>query len=103
MEVVEESYCLHSRSWKEYDKTKVHLNNALELLSEAYEGGDTSNVVVNNLAAVLLDLFRDTEALALLKRHQPECSQYCQNYAIALAKQEISDTKRNTKVESVCI
>lgn len=91
MDVAENSYLLHSKAWNEHDKTKTHLADAYSLLNAAYEGGDSSNLVVNNLAAVLLDLYRDEEALSLLKRHNPECNEYCLNFAIAVVKQKSSD------------
>lgn len=40
---------------------------------------------MNNYAAVLLDLGRNAEALALLKTSTAEISEYCSNYAIAIA------------------
>jgi hypothetical protein len=91
MNVPEESYLLHVKAWREYDKTKSHLNSAYSLLLEAYEGGDQSSVVINNLAAVLLDMYRDKEALDFIKEHKPECKEFCLNYAIALVKQNVSD------------
>ena len=43
-------------------------------------------MLINNYAAVLLDLHRDSEALDLLRQYSPEFSEYCSNYAIAIAK-----------------
>ncbi len=97
MDVSKESYLLHSKAWTEYDKSKAYLKSAFEILMGAYKNGEQSNVVVNNLAAVLLDLYRDDEALHLLKNHKPECSEYCLNYAIALAKQNIADVNEVRK------
>lgn len=91
MNVSEESYLLHSRAWGDSDKTKSHLYDAYLLLHKAYESGDKSNVVINNLAAVLLDMYRDKEALDFIKGHKPECEEFCLNYAIALVKQNESD------------
>lgn len=97
MELAKESYRIHSLAWKEYDKTKDHLSNALSLLSGAYENGDRDNVVVNNLAAVLLDSYQDEKALEVLKVHKPECAEFCLNYAIAIAKTNLADIEEIRK------
>lgn len=56
------------------------------MLQQAYESGKSSPLFINNYAAVLLDLNRDSEALKLLQQYQPAFAEYCSNYAIALAK-----------------
>lgn len=56
------------------------------MLKQAYESGENSPLLINNYAAVLLDLNRDSEALKLLQQNQPAFAEYCSNYAIALSK-----------------
>jgi predicted Zn-dependent protease len=86
VDVIHESSKLHVEAWSDYDKYVRCLTSAAELLQAAYESGDHRTLLVNNYAAVLLDLHRDDEALNLLQRYEPEFSQYCSNYAIAIAK-----------------
>lgn len=86
MDIIVESYRLHEMAWKPGADYKNYLNQALLLLQTAYGDGDCRQLVINNLAAVLLNLHRNKEALDLLNQYQPECSTYCLNFAIAIAK-----------------
>lgn len=85
MGVIEESARLHSEAWGS-GKSSDYLIRALNLLKSEYESGNESNIVVNNYAATLLNLHKNSEALALLRLGEPEISEYCSNYAIAIAK-----------------
>jgi len=56
------------------------------LLNTAYDTDKNNSLLINNYAAILLDLHRDSKALELLKKGCPEFSEYCFNFAIAIAK-----------------
>lgn len=86
MDPIAESYRLHNLAWQRGDDYEARLLEALVILQSAYEAGDRRHLLINNYAAVLLDLNRNQEALDLLKRYQPESSAFCANYAIAIAK-----------------
>jgi len=79
---------LHRRAWSDYSKYSEYLEKAISLCEEEYRAGERSSLFINNYAALLLDLHRDAEALRLLKGKTPEFSEYCSNYAIAIAKSE---------------
>ncbi|MBY6034995.1 hypothetical protein KUV59_17610 [Marinobacter daepoensis] len=86
MDVIAESAKLHSQAWSDQSRFTECLEQAAGLLKQAYESGDTSSLLVNNYAAVLLDLHRDFDALELLRLCDPDFSEFCANYAIAVAK-----------------
>ncbi|WP_160151546.1 hypothetical protein [Microbulbifer sp. ALW1] len=77
---------LHRNAWSDYSKYTEYLEKAISLCEVEYEAGERSLLFINNYAALLLDLHRDAEALRLLKDQTPEFSEYCSNYAIAIAK-----------------
>ncbi|WP_431474394.1 hypothetical protein RVM24_16210 [Marinobacter sp. KM021] len=86
MDVIEKSVKLHCQAWNDHTRFTDCLEQAAVLLKQAFESGGSSPLLINNYAAVLLDLHRDSEALDLLRQHPPEFSEYCSNYAIAIAK-----------------
>ena len=86
MSVIEETRKLHRKAWSNYDDFTVSLEEAVLMCQAAYENGENLPLFINNYAAVLLDLHRDDEALDLLKNRDPTFSEYCSNYAIAIAK-----------------
>ena len=86
MSVIEDTKELHRKAWTNYDYFTDSLEQAVSICQAAYENGENSPLFINNYAAVLLDLHRDDEALDLLKNSDPTFSEYCSNYAIAIAK-----------------
>ena len=86
MNIVEESLRLHRESWNDQDNYLGHLKAAENLLRTAYEGGNRDPLIVNNLAAILLDQNKNIEALLLMKENPFDFSEYCSNRAIAIAK-----------------
>jgi predicted Zn-dependent protease len=86
LDIISEAYKLHEMAWQPKADYQSCLEQSWFLFKKAYEEGNHANLVVNNYAAVLLNLHRNTEALELLKQYEPECSEYCSNYAIAVAK-----------------
>jgi predicted Zn-dependent protease len=103
MDPIPESCRLHNLAWQAGEDYEARLLEALAILQRAYDGGDSRHLVINNYAAVLLDLQRNQEALDLLKKYQPESSAFCANYAIAIAKTlyRIQDIRRwNTEAKN---
>ncbi|HEY0924256.1 hypothetical protein [Rheinheimera pacifica] len=86
MNIIEETLKLHSQAWRDHSQFTECLEKAARLLQQVYESGAVDSLIVNNYAAVLLDLHRDAEARELLQAHSPEFSEFCSNYAIAIAK-----------------
>ncbi|TBR43551.1 hypothetical protein CBF23_005080 [Marinomonas agarivorans] len=86
MSVIEEVKTLHRKAWCNDDDFTKLLEKAVLLCEVAYKDRERSPLFINNYAAVLLDLHRDDEALVLLKNSKPIFSEYCSNYAIAIAK-----------------
>ncbi|TGG95604.1 hypothetical protein E4656_04105 [Natronospirillum operosum] len=86
MNVIEESIRLHDLAWRDHSRFAEHLEQAAKLLRAEYEDGERDSLLINNYAAVLLDLHRDAEALALLQSSVPDCAEHCLNTAIAIAK-----------------
>ncbi|USH05160.1 hypothetical protein K6Q96_18235 [Grimontia kaedaensis] len=86
MSIIEETRELHRKAWSNYDDFTDSLEKAVSICKAAYENGENSPLFINNYAAVLLDLHRDEEALNLLEISDPVFSEYCSNYAIAIAK-----------------
>jgi hypothetical protein len=86
MDPITESYRLHQLVWEAGGDYESCMREALAVLQAAYKAGDDRHLMINNYAAVLLNLHRNQEALDLLKKYQPESSAYCENYAIAIAK-----------------
>lgn len=86
MNVIKEINKLHRQAWGQLEDSNVPLEQAASLAKSAHEKGENSPLFINNYAAVLLDLHRDKEALDLLKSSDPVFSEYCLNYAIAVAK-----------------
>lgn len=86
MNVIKEINKLHRQAWRQLEDSTGPLEKAASLAKSAYEKGENSPLFINNYAAVLLDLHRNNEALALLKSGEPVFSEYCLNHAIAIAK-----------------
>ncbi|WP_086932872.1 hypothetical protein [Agarilytica rhodophyticola] len=86
MNVVDESVKLYREAWSDHSKFTELLEEAAHLLKDAIDSGEDDPLLLSNYSAVLLDLQRDTEALDILKQRTPMFSEYCSNYAIAIAK-----------------
>lgn len=86
VDVIAESYRLHELAWGAGADYEKYMQQAFSILKKAYDNDDHRHLIINNYAGVLLNLHRNREALDLLKQYQPECSTYCLNYAIAIAK-----------------
>lgn len=86
IDIIAESYRLHELAWGAGTDHEKYMQQAFSILKNAYEDGDRRHLIINNYAAVLLNLHCNHEALNLLKQYQPQCSAYCLNYAIAIAK-----------------
>lgn len=86
MDVVVESYNLYERALKKGEDSQKLLGLALSLLKKEYDAGNRQGVIVNNYAAIMLDLQMNKSALKMLSENTPECSEYCSNLAIAMAK-----------------
>lgn len=96
MDPIAESFRIHRLAFQSGEDYELRMREALVILQNAYEAGDCRHLLINNYAAVLLDLQRNQEALDLLQKYQPESSAYCENYAIAIAKTcyRIEDIRR---------
>lgn len=86
MDVISESSKYYSEAWSKGANYELCLQKALDLLRTAYLEGDKRSAVVNNYAAVLLDLNMNRAALDILISNDPQCAEFCSNYAIALMK-----------------
>jgi len=86
MSIEEKIRELHQKAWSKRDEFTSSLEEAIALCEVAYENGENTPLFINNYAVALLDLHRDQEALDLLKNYEPSFSEYCSNYAIAVAK-----------------
>ncbi len=86
MDIVTESFKLYERAWKKGEDYQALLEQALVLLRQEYDSGSRQGVIVNNYAAVLLDLQMNRAALKILSENSPDSSEYCSNLAIAIAK-----------------
>lgn len=86
MDLISEACRLHEMAWKPNADYLGCMDLALILIKKAYDEGNHTNLVVNNYAAILLDLHRDKEALELLEQYEPECFEYCSNYSVAAIK-----------------
>lgn len=89
MDPILESYRQHKEAWR-YSKrsekiVSMKLLEALNLVKTAYEKGNHHHLLINNYIAFLLDTKQYELAFKLLEDHKPESSEFCQNYAIAIA------------------
>ena len=85
------SYELHSNAWSDWEDQTRHLTEALKLLEAAIDSGHRGETVVNNYAAVLLDLGANMEARQFLQENLVDTKSCHANMAIAVAKTTRAD------------
>ena len=85
MNPISESYQLYREAWKDSANSKRLMVEAITVVKQAYECGNREHLLINNYIALLLDTQQFQEAFELLEEYKPESSEFCQNYAIAIA------------------
>ena len=101
------TYAQHASAWG-HDAGYAALPDLAAQVRSAIEAGDRDPAHVINLAAILLDLHRNAEALAWLIAHPLEYREYYQNLATAFAKTDpdnleaIRSNNRNARDAPPC-
>lgn len=85
MNPISESYQLYREAWEDVANSQRLLAEATTVVKQAYESGNREHLLINNYVALLLDTQQYQAAFELLEKYKPESSEFCQNYAIAIA------------------
>ena len=83
-------YAEHAKAWGN-EAAYAALPQLAETVRSAVESGDDDPAHVINYGAILLDLHRNSEALAWLVAHPVEYREYFENLATAYAKTDSSN------------
>ena len=102
MNPISESYKLYREAWKDSANSKRLLAEAITVVKQAYESGNREHLLINNYIALLLDTQQYPTAFELLEENKPESSEFCQNYAIAIAndRYNINEIRKWNKLAS---